>query len=507
MIRIGKNTLASVFVLLVSFLSAGKLCAQTVIWQMMPEDYTEINRFGHGMYKVVRHGKLGLIRPDGTTIVPVEYDAITSFYEHKALVIKDENGKERVAGCLRDDGKYISFPNRYYTLVGQCFYSDGLLSVSDENGMVGYIDEKGGAVLGFDGRYDKIKPFSEGYAAVFKKKKYSLIDKTGRKVAFIIGIGEVYGGTNIYDGIAYIWDTDGQFYKYDVASGKCRKASQPSDTQWDYLYCFSGVSGRTKKVPYVDLPQGAMGLSPISTNGKMGYAVNGKTILPCQFSAATAFEDNLAVVRLNDKCGLLRYVDSPSGFSLFVPQTQLLYSSGNSVTCSFSLSKPLAWNDKKLEVEAKDKSVGELAAVKQDANNYAFCLEPQTTEKKYDVFVHAEGLELWTGQISYTFKKRQEVALNISLEVNGSKADEHDMIPAIATVTNLGNESVTAVVEMSGSSTFVPVSKTVTIVAKGTAQVESYFLVKKTSTDQFVHVTTSKGGKASKVGLSFEGFY
>ena len=41
---------------------------------------------------------------------------------------------------------YTSFSGKYYTLAGQAFYSDGMLSVSDSNGKPGYLDENGNLV-------------------------------------------------------------------------------------------------------------------------------------------------------------------------------------------------------------------------------------------------------------------------------------------------------------------------------------------------------------------------
>lgn len=474
---------------------------------MLPDNYTEVSRWGYDLYKVVRDGKTGLIHSDGTVVVPIKYDAITSFYEHKSLVVKAENGKERVVGCLTDKGIYMPFTNIYYTLNGQRFYSDGLLSVADEEGRVGYIDEKGNPMLGFNGKYDRIKPFSEGYAVVFKNKKFSLIDRNENKVLFIIGLGEVHGGTNVHNGIAYIWDTDGKFYTYDVSSGKCRSIKRLKDIRLDYLYCFSSVSGRTKEIPYTQLPSGTIGLKPIGNNGKLGYSIGDKEILPCQLSSATVFEDNFAVVGLDGKLGILKYVDHASDFSLSNSQTHIVYTPGSDVSCSFSLSVPQVWSDKDKDIVVIDKLNNEKVSICASSNQYTFAIKPQGIEKKYDISVFSEGLKLWSEQVTYTFEKKQEIKLEVSVTVNGSTADEHDMIPVTATIRNPGTEAVTAVVNMTGSDTFVKISKTVTIAAGSTVQVNSCFLVKKACTNQFVQVTTSKGGTALKNGLSFESFY
>ena len=170
-------------------------------------------------------------------------------------------------GCLSDNGTYNAFAEKYYTLVGQKFFSDGLLSVADADGNVGYIDTFGNKVVGFDGRFDRIKPFSEGYAAVFKNKRYSLISKSGETVKFkFLGIAEVNSGTNVYKGKVYVWDTTGKLYSSFVdnatsngsvvyvgnqrQSGVCVKTKWPGNRAYDYLYRFSAYTGDGKNVPF-----------------------------------------------------------------------------------------------------------------------------------------------------------------------------------------------------------------------------------------------------------------
>lgn len=492
--------------ILVSVLSK-TMTAQSITWQLMPTDYSSITRFGPDLYQVTKDGQKGLIRSDGTMVVPLGYDQISEFYEHRALVIKNENSKERVLGVLTDEGKYTQFSGIYYTLAGQGFYSDGMLSVANAKGDPGYLNERGVAVLGFDGKWDKIKPFTEGHAAVFKNKKYMLIDKEGTKATFIIGVGEVYGGRNVYQGKAYIYDTDGKFYTYDTATKKCQSCKAPTNSQQsDYLYCFSNVTGRGKTPPYMPLPPSEQGLSPTMAGGLYGYSNNNKTILPPQFDKATKFEDGLAVACLQGKYGILKYVNDETDFSLAVTTSHFEYSPGASVDCAFQLTLPATWNGKQVNVTLTDQSTGEETTVNSSGDQYSFRLKPQEKEKSYEVSVIADGLNLWKGQIAYTFKKKEE-NLRVHLALSTHHADENDRVPVVATVTNAGDEAVTATITMTGSPAFNQVSRKETIPASSSIQISSYFTVKKDLTDQYVSVTTSKGGHASKTGLSLSAFY
>lgn len=120
---------------------------------------------------------MGIIHSDGSVVIPVSYDRITDFYEGRALVIANDNGKERVLGSLSDKGMYTSFSGKYYTLAGQAFYSDGMLSVSDSNGKPGYLDENGTAVLGFDGSWTRLNRLQRAMPRFLKKTNTHLLIK------------------------------------------------------------------------------------------------------------------------------------------------------------------------------------------------------------------------------------------------------------------------------------------------------------------------------------------
>ena len=306
--------------------------AQTVVWELKPTTYNDISRLGRNLYVVKHNGKVGLINSDGTIVAPIDNDQIGDLYEHKALVTRTDGHGERVAGILTDDGVYHGFATSYYTLNGQKFYSDGLLSVADERGNLGYIDDYGKAVVGFEGKYSRIKPFTEGFAAVMKNKKYVLIDKDGNEAKFMYGgngIGPAIGGcTNVYQGKAYVYDefggADRSYYLYDAkAKSRLEKTGRIKNTATDYLYCYQSVTGRTKEVPFKKMvvKAGQVGLSPVTNKGLYGYEESGKTVLPAQLSAATPFEDNLAIVTLNGQIGILKYI--PGNGFVATPQKSM----------------------------------------------------------------------------------------------------------------------------------------------------------------------------------------
>lgn len=484
---------------------------QTIVWQLPPTDYDNIEPFGAQLYKVSRQNRVGLISADGIQVIPVEYDEITGFHEGMALVLKNEDGHTLIGGALTEEGEFRPFQKKYFTLKGQAFYSDGMLTVSDERGRKGYLDTYGREEIGFDGRFDIIKPFTEGYASVFKgkgqDKKYALIDKQGEPAQFRLRLGEVYGGTNVFHGKAIIWDTDGKFYTYDTSTSQCSSTHKYKEAVFDYLYCFTAYSGRTRDVPCTTLPNsGKKGLSATkSENGLYGYSYNGMVVLPPQFSAATDFINDVAIVTLGDKKGLLRWIEDDTVFSLNVAESEHSYYAGNKVTCGFELKTPSAWSDKSLNVTVTDVNTGENMNGQYLDGHYTFSFKPVATEKSIHVAVSSDGLQLWSGETIYSFR-RLELELQASIVIASDIANKDDQIPVTAIITNPGTESVTADVHMTGSSTFVKKDVTITIPPGGSVNVHSYFHVVKDAVNQSVYVTTSKGGSASKKGLRLESY-
>ena len=390
--------------------------SQTVVWQMQPQGYNQIERIGMNLFKVVRNGKIGLINADGTIVAPLVNDDISDCYDHKSIVTSNDGHGERITGCLTDDGKYYGYAAKYYTLNGQKFFSDGLISVADENGKLGYIDEKGNQIVGFDGKYSRIKPFTEGYATVMKNKKYILINKEGSEMRFVYskGIGAVIiGCTNVYNGKAYVYDeyagSDRSYFIYDaVRNSDLVKTDRVKSTAKDYLYCYQSVTGRPKEVPYEKMKpySGRKGLTATQSNGMYGYMSGRSVIAPFQFSSASQFEDELAIVSISGQMGILKLVDGAS-FNVTVPSVKHDFYADNSVTCSFNLSIPSIWQGKNMDVLLKDIN-GSTIPITRTVGSYSFSVKPsESGQMEYSVVVNGEGICLYEGKINYTFNKRE----------------------------------------------------------------------------------------------------
>lgn len=388
--------------------------AQTVAWSIRPSNFTDITKIGDDLYKVTRNGKIGLVYSDGTAAEDFEADEITDYYDGKALLIKQAAEGRQVIGCLSIQGNYRQFPKgkRFFSLKGQEFFSEGLLTVEDGDGRKGYINSDGAEVIGFDKGYKKIKPFSEGFAAVFKGEKYCLIDSEGREAKFTFPKGrsgsEVYGGTNVYEGVAYIWDDDGRFYTYDTQTrGELVKASKPSGDTFDYLFRLACLTGESKKVPFVvkSSHKGKVGLQPSVKDDLYGYYSGSYAVLPYQLTAASAFEDGYAVVSLYGKRGLLKL--EPGSFRSSVLQGEIDFHEGDTVTCSFVVTMPSVWAAAEADVSLTDAGGLPVVLEKGGDGNYSFTLFPtESCSSDYSLLVTKEGLKLYEAALSYSLTKK-----------------------------------------------------------------------------------------------------
>lgn len=380
--------------------------AQTIVWSLQPTNYNKITCINNNLYKVIHNGKVGLINADGTIVAEVNNDELSKFHDEKAILTRSDEQGELIVGCLLSSGNFYKFPKKYYTLTGQNFYSDDVISVKDEKGKLGYVDCKGNAVVGFDGKYSRIKPFVEGFAAVFKNKTYFLINKDGDPVNFRLEeIGEVNAGTNVYKGNAIVWDTDGTFYSYNsTTDGVCKKIKKPKATSVDYLYRLTEITGMTRNIPFEDKPyEGRKGLSPIENNGLYGFQ-EGDVVIPCQFAMASQLQDRKSIVALNGKLGIISYI-SDASFSSSLPKDQFEFDPGDKLKIALNLDVPAVWKEKSIDVILKDES-GNTLTYEKDAESYTFEWKPQKTEThNISLTVSGEGLLLYETSFSFTCNK------------------------------------------------------------------------------------------------------
>lgn len=412
------------------FLATFSCLAQSVVWEMEPSNsYNQLEYIGFDMFQTTgQNGKKGVINPKGSMIVEDVCDEISPFYENYALLLVNNKNKVQVIGNLSTDGKCKIFSQNhvYYTLQGQAFYSCGMLTVEDGRGNKGYIDVEGNPVIGFGNgtEFSKIKPFSEGYAAVFdKNKQYMLIDKSGKKEQFSFPnvVTRIPNGTNVYQGKVFVIDTQNEFYSYDVYSKKTCVKERPKTITPDYLFRFSG---KGTDVPYTSISAANPNIQLQESEKGYGYKHNNKVLLPGQFDQASSFIDNLAIVTIDNKYGILRFY--PEGSTPFAVETvspsTIDYTAGKSVVCKFKISAPISYNVSTLSVTVDDSKATCL-----DNNIFSFKYNPSSSGKQsVTVKISDKGLLLLSSPLEYIFNeaKPQVVSEEKSKQDKDKQEDE-----------------------------------------------------------------------------------
>ena len=507
-----KRCLVAVVTACVAILS---LQAQVINWAVLPGEYTKIEPCWGDMYLVHKGNDLGVINGDGKIIVSPEATRITGFYGGYALVLQSDNGQERIVGILSTDGSYSKVDGTYYTIPYQEFFSEGLLTVTNAKGKAGYMNVNGAIVKDF--KVSFVSPFSEGYAVVGENEEYTIVDKRFNALSIQLGtVSQVYGGSNVYNGIAVIWDGNGRFYNFDVNKRTCKKISEPSSLDYDYMYCFSCITKRPETVPYDQPNRSPLTLAVAERGNRYGYVNNEKVVLPYQFEQAESFYGNYAIVKSEGRYALLSLHNTGGTFGAKA-DSDIKYrkSSDKNLTHKFNVFLPESWTGKDVSIKLKDEN-GMPVSIANNRGSCEFKSDGATGTKRYTVEIDADGLKLWNGEIAYNYQIEKEpetvidggggsgtglAKLSVSLKAANTQADKNNHCCIKATISNSNATPVTTKVQWSGSSLLEGANTTVTVPANGKTVVDIYLNVKKAISGQHVTVTTSAGGSATIEGL------
>ena len=497
-----------VFVITLLTLLQTNVLAQSAEWLVAPE-YSEIKYFGPQMYKVTKDNKVGIISTDGKVLVKPIYDAISLFYEGRAIFVNRTSQGWQVKGVLMDDGNVNFAEGEYFLLKDYMFYSEGLLPVRDEYGKYGYLNDKCRPAFAFFD--EEVRPFSEGFAAVGNEETFHWVNTSGEQILpRLKNGGTPYGGTNFYDGKAYLWDEDGVFF---ILSGDGRTTKINSQNLVvDYLYRVGSDKG--EDVEYANYSQSfSNNWIPEERNGKWTLSSqSGKLLSPFIYDHIQKFSGKSAVAAVDGHYGLIQMVDDNSTFSTHASKTNHIFSAGTVCNCEFQLSVPEKWRNQPITVLLKDPESGSVISIENKGrNNYSFSYKPDPSstkeEKDFRVEVKNNGIQLWQGQESFTFVQRTK--LSSSIRVNNADANSNDRCLVTATIKNPSSIEVTTTVTLSGGGNkarFENKTVTLTIPPHSSRSITSTFLVKNVELNGWCAVSTSDGTSSRRSNLELKPF-
>ena len=244
---------------------------------LTPAIYTSLNHEDDGCFTVLKNGLWGFISKTGKEVIPCKYEGIVY---SKGFLIVTQNGKQ---GLLDNTGKeIIPIVNKNVFL----FDKDGFSWIIVDDNKSYYYHKSG---LKFDTKTD----FKNGTATVSLNKKYGLIDKNTH---FVVPC-KYDKIENFYNGFAIVSlnGKSGQINSKGVEKIPCK---------YDKVYLLE--KGR------------ALALR----DNKQGYVDTlGVEVVPVKYDELYGFNDNIDIVKLNGKFGL---VDLQTGAELISPRYDLL---------------------------------------------------------------------------------------------------------------------------------------------------------------------------------------
>lgn len=445
-------------------------------WIIRPGAYESIEHWDDQYFKVSQNGKFGLWNEAGECVVPIEADSITPFYQDRALVLKDNDYKYQILGCLERNGGYTQFSRPYFIFKYYNFFSEGLLPVYDENDDLGYINPTGISILGFDGSYSQIRPFTEGYAVVMSNNDdYYLVNQLGQaqNITFNQSV-DIYGLTNVYDGKAYIMKTKIKWWSYDIYTHKTQKETIESRVL-DYLYCPACISGRPTKVPY-------------DTKLK---------------------KNSYQLVKTDAGLGLIDESDTANSIKVNQDESTIKYYGGQQPYAKFKIETPEKYSDIDLVVKVTEKNGSQPIDYSVEKGEYLIKCNSFSDSISFIVEIEDEGLLLNKSELTYLLQKidRTSIPLKVSLSTTDNRANENDLVAVVAILSNPGDTEVTTTISLTGSPAFIEKTQKVTIPPNGSKKVTSYFKVTKKLSNLSVIASTDRGESASLKIKELNPFY
>lgn len=411
--------------------------AQTIQWLVKP-NYDTISHLSSSVFKCKTRDKVQLVDIRGEELLSPLADSITNYSENFALVLDKSDNGFKIRGIIDDSGSFTKVEGGFLTNK-YSYFSEGLVSVLDQSGKAGYLNDEGRLTISC--QYRIARPFIKGWASVEpdKRQKQTIYINQQREKLKIPDFhnGKVIMGSSFnsngealvayYDNDNAIVNTKGEFVrKYD------RKKNIVPVRSYDFAFDENEKNDVPNLVPKISFDTEP---SPFSLGQLMGYKKADCVVAPPQFSQAGQFANNCAIVCQNDKFGIVKIIEGSFSGS-FEGEDDLFVAAGKSApTYTYSLSIPESINRNALQVMF-DNGDGNMKTISFQGNKYEFIpfIDHNADTCVMRMQVMSDGLSLWADSL---VKSVTKVSLDIGMpEALSERANEHDELRIRSVITN-----------------------------------------------------------------------
>ena len=244
---------------------------------VIPYKFEYVRDFSDGLAAVSIQNKWGYIDQSGQLVIPAHYDQAGPFSEGRAHVrIADNTPSGHIFTHLIVDKRGTPVVKNWglYTR-----FSDGLAYAFGPDG--DFLVDLDGRKVSLEQRYDLVREFSGGLAAVGINAQGGYIDKTGQ---LVLKLGRVLADS-FHEGLA------------PALKGK----------RWGYI----DQQGKFAIKPQFEMAQRfSEGLAAVRIRGKWGYiSRTNQIVIPPQFGTPGQFSEGVACVQIDDSRDSYAYID------------------------------------------------------------------------------------------------------------------------------------------------------------------------------------------------------
>lgn len=324
---------------------------QTIYWQIKPK-YRDITMFSESLYKVSTYSDMSLIDMDGVEIPKTKADSITYLTNGYALALKSADGAYQLKAIISKGGD-VTEVNEELFVGDYPFFSEDMCPVYDSKGKYGYINTQGKLVIPCE--YAAVHPFREGFASVSKKSGgfKGLLNKTANafrgedKVSYgpstYIDVNNVplriqsevgvpYIASSFRNGQALVQNKKGATFIID-RMGNIQSMNSEVDMRFnDYFQVIKDSEQRENLNTPFRCSYNTM-YKIFMEKGKFGYRQYDKVIAPAQFDVASGVYLNAAIVKLEDKYGVIAFDANKTSC--------MVSESGENINVTAKLPRPL----------------------------------------------------------------------------------------------------------------------------------------------------------------------